>query len=128
MAFIFMVFRAVSMYPSRRVALLSGTCSLYIAGKKFMRITAEMFPVVEDWLQSGLTQKEYSQRHQLALHILHYWAGKYRKEKTGPSKQVSSPSSGHFIPVSTDKEMISGMEVVLPTGVIIRFADQVLVN
>jgi hypothetical protein len=93
-----------------------------------MRTSAEMFPVVEDWLQSGLTQKEYSQRHQLALHILPYWVGKYRKEKTNSSEQVSPPSSGHFIPVSTDKEMISGMEVVLPTGVVIRFASTVPVN
>ena len=90
-----------------------------------MRITAEMFPMVEDWLQSGLTQKEYSQRHQLALHIMHYWVGRYRKEKTNSSEQVSLPSSGHFIPVSTDKGVTSGMEVILPTGVVIRFASAV---
>jgi len=83
-----------------------------------MRTSAEMFPVVEDWLQSGLTQKEYSQRHQLALHILPYWVGRYRKEKANPSEQVSLPSSGHFIPVSTAKEHTSGMEIVLPTGVV----------
>lgn len=93
-----------------------------------MRTSAEMFPVVEDWLQSGLTQKEYSQRHLLALHILPYWVGRYRKEKVNPSEQASQPSFGHFIPVSTDKEMISGMEVVLPTGVVIRFANPVPVS
>lgn len=94
-----------------------------------MRTSAEMFPVVEDWLQSGLTQKEYSQHHQLALHILPYWAGRYRKAQANPIAASSpQPSPGHFIPVSTDKEMIGGMEVVLPTGVVIRFVDQVPVS
>ena len=93
-----------------------------------MRTSAEMFPVVEDWLQSGLTQKEYSQRHQLPLHILPYWVSRYRHEKTNSSEQVSQPSPGHFIPVSTHREMISGMEVILPTGVVIRFANQISVS
>lgn len=93
-----------------------------------MRTSIEMFPVVEDWLQSGLTQKEYSQRHRLALHILPYWAGRYRKEKADPLAASPQPSSGHFIPVSTDKELSSGMEIVLPTGVVIRFADKLPVS
>lgn len=93
-----------------------------------MRTSEEMFPVVEDWLQSGLTQKEYSQRHQIALHILPYWLGRYRKEKANSLSQSPQPSLGHFIPVSTDKEIISGMEVVLPTGVVIRFASPVAVS
>lgn len=93
-----------------------------------MRTSVEMFPVVEDWLQSGLPQKEYSQLHDLPIHILPYWAGRYRKEKTTPSEQVSLPSSGHFIPVSTVREQTSGMEIVLPTGVVIRFASPVSVS
>ena len=93
-----------------------------------MRTSDEMFPIVEDWLQSGLTQKEYSQRHDLPLHILPYWAGRYRKAQQNPISQSDQSSSGHFIPVSTDKNMHGGMEVVLPTGVVIRFADQVPVN
>lgn len=94
-----------------------------------MRTSAEMFPVVENWLQSGLTQKEYSQRHQLAVHILPYWAGRYRKAQANPIDASSpQPSSGHFIAVSTAKEMISGVEVVLPTGVVIRFASAIPVS
>ena len=93
-----------------------------------MRTSEEMFPVVEDWLQSGLTQKEYSQRHQLALHILPYWAGRYRKEKADPLAPSPEASSGHFILVSTDKELTSGMEIILPTGVVIRFASPVPVS
>ena len=74
-----------------------------------MRTSKEMFPVVEEWLQSGLSQKAYSQRHDLPLHILPYWAGRYRKAQQGSIDQASQPSSGHFIPVSTDKKMNVGM-------------------
>ena len=93
-----------------------------------MRTSEEMFPVVEDWLQSGLTQKAYSQPHDLPLHILPYWAGRYRKAQQDPIGQPSQPSSGHFIPVTTDKNMHGRMEVVLPTGVVIRFAEPIPVS
>jgi hypothetical protein len=86
-----------------------------------MRTAEEMFPVVEDWLESGLTQKEYSQQHQLAKHILPYWAGRYRK--THPSSDQETCS---FIRLSTPSApSVDGMEVVLPTGVVIRFVSTV---
>jgi len=90
-----------------------------------MRTSEEMFPVVEDWLQSGLTQKAYSQRHDLPQHILPYWASRYRKAHHAPTDQSAQSSSGHFIPVSTGNTMNGGMEIVLPTGVVIRFAEPV---
>lgn len=90
-----------------------------------MRTSEEMFPVVEDWLQSGLTQKAYSQRHNLPLHILPYWANRYRKFQQDPNTASALSSTGHFIPVSTGNTMNGGMEIVLPTGVVIRFAEPV---
>jgi len=90
-----------------------------------MRTSEEMFPVVEDWLQSGLTQKAYSQRHDLPLHILPYWASRYRKANQAPIDQSAQSSSGHFISVSTGNTMNCGMEIVLPTGVVVRFAEPV---
>ena len=93
-----------------------------------MRTSEEMFPVVEAWLQSGLTQKAYSQRHDLPLHILPYWTGRYRNVQQGSIVSPPELSQGHFIPVSTNKEMKGGMEIVLPTGVVIRFASPVPVS
>lgn len=85
-----------------------------------MRTSAEMFPVVEDWLQSGLTQKEYSERHQLPVHVLPYWVSRYRKIHSN-----TQPQSASFIQVSTPPASVHGMEVALPTGVVIRFANPV---
>lgn len=86
-----------------------------------MRTEEEMFLVVEDWLQSGLTQKEYSKQHQLAKHILPYWAGRYRKIHPSSNQETTS-----FIRLSTPSApSVDGMEVVLPTGVVIRFGSTV---
>lgn len=88
-----------------------------------MRTSAEMFPVVEDWLQSGLTQKEYSKQHQLAAHILPYWVGRYRQTHAN-----AHPQNASFIQVSTAAASVHDMEVALPTGVVIRFAHTVPVS
>ncbi len=93
-----------------------------------MRTSEEMFPVVEDWLQSGLSQKAYSQRHDLPLHILPYWAGRYRKAHQDPITTSAPSSSGHFIPVSAGTTMNGGMEIALPSGIVIRFASPVPVS
>lgn len=85
-----------------------------------MRTSEEMFPIVEDWLQSGLTQKEYSKRHQLPIHILPYWVGRYRQIRSSSHSQTAS-----FIQVSTAAASVHGMEIALPTGVVIRFANTV---
>ena len=85
-----------------------------------MRTSEEMFPVVEDWLQSGLTQKEYSKQRQLPAHILPYWVGRYRQTHSS-----SHPQTASFIQVSTPPAPVHGMEIALPTGVVIRFANTV---
>lgn len=88
-----------------------------------MRSSEEMFPVVEDWLNSGLTQKEYSKQHQLPGHILPYWSGRYRKVHSSSQQEASS-----FIRLSTVAPSVGGMEIQLPTGVVIRFASTVPVT
>ena len=86
-----------------------------------MRTSEEMFPVVEDWLQSGLTQKAYSQQHQLPSHVLPYWVGKYRKTQSADTQEYSP-----FIRLTAPTTpSIQGMEIQLPTGVVIRFAQPV---
>ncbi len=47
--------------------------------EKPIRTEQEMFPLIESWMKSKLTQKEFSQKHKLPLHILPYWIGRYRK-------------------------------------------------
>jgi hypothetical protein len=122
-----------------------------------VKIEQEMFPLVEGWLSSGLTQKQFCATHQMPVHILAYWVGRYRKAqpaKASANKTVTTPSratkevmategsSGFIrlsslptIPTSAPTPATSslpttqlppgGMEVVLPTGAVIRFSATV---
>jgi len=53
---------------------------------KVIRAEAQMFPLVESWLQSKLTQKQISEQHCFTLHILLYWEDRYRQKQPGPAE------------------------------------------
>jgi len=109
-----------------------------------LKTEQEMFPLVESWLQSGLTQKQFCINHQLPVHILAYWVGRHRKSQpnkatadkaeatTGKAtkKIMVSEATHGFIrlsppPPSPAPPPTGNMEVVLPTGTIIRFSTTV---
>jgi hypothetical protein len=98
-------------------------------GEKTMtriRTEKEMFPLVEDWLASGITQKEFSQKHGLALHLMPYWVAKYRKVHL--SVQPTPTAASEFIQLATPQATVSKMEVVLPSGAVIRFSSLIPVS
>lgn len=114
----------------------------------------EMFPLVEGWLGSGLTQKQFCTTHQLPVHMLAYWVGRYRKahpHKATADKAVTTTSKATKEIMATDSSSgfirlasppaplltpapapnqlpAANMEVVLPTGAIIRFSITVPVS
>ncbi|MDO1451355.1 hypothetical protein Q0590_34085 [Rhodocytophaga aerolata] len=116
-----------------------------------LKTEQEMFPLVESWLQSGLTQKQFCLDNQLPVHILVYWVGRYRKSQPvkttvdkreatankATKKVVVTESSLGFIrlsppaptllssPAASSQLPAGNMEVVLPTGAIIRFSATV---
>ncbi len=116
-----------------------------------LKTEQEMFPLVEAWLQSGLTQKQFCLNHRLPVHILVYWVGRHRQSQsskvsadkaetaTGKATKevVAREKSSGFIrlspppasppPTSTASTATptGNMEVILPTGTIIRFSTTV---
>lgn len=104
---------------------------------KTVRTEAEMFPLVERWLESSMTQQAFSLKHQLSPHILPYWINRYRQQKgqvpSNRSQAASSPQSSGFIQVgssvssaaSTANElettMAHGLSIELPSGLVLRF-------
>ena len=86
-----------------------------------IRTEKEMFPLVADWLASGLTQKEFGQRHGFPLHIMPYWVARYRKVH-GSTQPTPTTATG-FIQLPTPQASITPMEVVLPSGAVIRFSS-----
>jgi transposase len=103
----------------------------------------EMFPLVEGWLKSGLTQKQFCTTHQVPIHILAYWVGRYRKahphkviaDKTA-NPAVDTENASGFIrlaalqtPTPIQEQLpATNMEVVLPIGTIIRFSTTMPVS
>lgn len=87
-----------------------------------IRNSAEMFPIIEAWHSSGLTQKEYGKVHNIPVHVLAYWSVRYRKLKSPVADQAK------FIPVTYEKPAAGPLEIVLPNGIIIRFGQPVSVN
>ena len=83
-----------------------------------------MYPLVEQWQQSNLTQKEFSKQHQITAHAFGYWVSKYRKEHE--RKNTSTPTSSSFIALSP--QTTAGVEVAFPSGVMIRFSHEVAVS
>ena len=91
-----------------------------------IRTEKEMFPMVEKWLASGITQKAFSQSNGLALHIMPYWVARYRKVH-GPNQPTPATSAG-FIEIPTPKAIASPIEVALPSGAVIRFSSLIPVS
>lgn len=91
-----------------------------------IRTEKEMFPLVAEWLASGISQKEFGQRHGFALHIMPYWVSRYRKVH-GSTQPTAATSTG-FIEISVPKAITSPMEVALPSGTVIRFSCLIPIN
>ncbi|MDO1451512.1 hypothetical protein Q0590_34880 [Rhodocytophaga aerolata] len=91
-----------------------------------IRTEKEMFPLVAEWLASGISQKEFGQRHGFALHIMPYWVSRYRKGHG--STQLTPATSTGFIQLSTPQATVRPMKVALPSGTVIRFSSLIPVS
>lgn len=84
-------------------------------------VQQQMFNYIEQWQQSGLTQKAFCQQLNLSYHIFHYWYKRYRIKESLPvssfvNLEVSSPS------------ICSHTELVLPDGKRLLFHHGVSVD
>ena len=119
-----------------------------------IRTQSEMFPLVESWHKSGLTQKQFSHQHGVSEHVFCYWISRYRKahpgsavttrgevgktERVGSAKPV--PVAGRepaFIRLSPPAAVVAAPAAVvtdpdtaveLPSGVVLRFTGLVPVS
>lgn len=111
---------------------------------KIVRTEAQMFPLVESWLQSKLTQKQFSEQHGLALHILPYWVNRYRQvhPDSSPAPMSQSAQTPAFIqidpapaipcpsppPTTPPIAPPTEMAIELPSGLVLRFSSLIPVS
>ncbi len=75
-----------------------------------------MFTMVEDQLNSGMSQQAYCKEHQVALHVFQYWLRQYRRQSTTNTPEfialaVSAPAG---LPEP-------GLQISYPNGVKLQF-------
>jgi len=95
------------------------------AGRKTAAI---MFPVVEKYLASGLSQKAFCDQHKLPAASFSYWLRKYRKAQTSsPAAPASGTPEDAFVPIriTATSSTQSACELVFPNGVTVRFSHPV---
>ncbi len=110
-----------------------------------VKTAAQMFPLVESWQNSGMTQKEFSQQHQISEHVFCYWVSRYRKARpvkvpiqTSPKPaseaafiRLSPPAAPATSPtVQTEAPPAGAANTVveLPSGIVLRFSGLVPVG
>jgi transposase len=77
-------------------------------------VRQQMFVLIDQWQQSGLSQRAFCEQVNLSYHIFHYWYKRYRNKE---SKPLSS-----FIKLAVSSPSIcSAAEILLPDGKRILF-------
>jgi transposase-like protein len=64
-----------------------------------MRSVEEMFPLIQEWGRSSLSQKEFYTHHRIKPHVFYYWLRRYREEEEPASK-----GAGGFVSVEMAEE------------------------
>lgn len=78
------------------------------------RTRAEMFPLVEAYLERNQTKTAFCAAHGISESVLGYWRSKYRRE--------NAPESGAFVEITPPAAAAEHalMELVYPHGVRLR--------
>ena len=109
-----------------------------------VKTEVQMFPLVESWQKSGLTQKQFSQQPQISEQVFCYWVSRYRKAESAgqlskaatepplatPAVEIApgfirlSPPVDPVLPTAT--AVIDAATLLeLPSGVVVRFSGLV---
>lgn len=71
-------------------------------------VQQQMFNQIEQWQQSGLTQKAFCEQVNVPYHVFHYWYKRYRT--------VNGKASPSFIKLAVPSSDTPFVELLLPDG------------
>ena len=87
-------------------------------------VEQQMFKLIDQWLQSDLTQKAYCHEQSIRYHVFHYWYKRYRQQQAGIDNKSSS-----FVKLQISKPVIAGaVEIHFPGGIHLFFHEPVSSN
>lgn len=95
-----------------------------------MRASSEqrktMLALIEQWQQSGISQKDFYQQHNIPAHVFYYWHKCYREQRGGLNKSIPANSFVQLQPSSVP--FASNIELQLTNGNRIIFHQPVGVD
>ena len=77
--------------------------------------TQEMYNLIEQWQQSGISQKQFSARHNIKLPTFMYWIKKHRFQKQDIDGFARVMLSHHNLSTTTAR-----IEIALADGLVVR--------
>ncbi len=84
-------------------------------------VREQMFKLIEQWQQSGLTQNTFCQQQSIKYHVFHYWYKRYREQHA--DQQINTAS---FVKLQIAKSSSSGsVEIYYPGGIRLVFHEPV---
>lgn len=93
--------------------------------KKPQKNTKEnMYPIIDLWKESGLTQTQYCKQEKVSYYIFKYWLQKYRNEHIG-AKQIQP---AQFLPVQVPSSDELSKDPVSKDDITIHYPNGVKIN
>ena len=84
-------------------------------------VREQMFRLIEQWQQSGLTQNLFCEQQPIKYHVFHYWYKRYREQHADPQSNV-----GSFVKLQIAKSSSAGgVEINFPGGIRLIFHEPV---
>src|SRR4051794_14952721 len=81
------------------------------------QVKEQMYAHIDEWKQSGLSQKVYCEQRGVKYHVFHYWYKLYRDQyqQAAPEPKLKSPAT--FIPLTLSASPATAfVELYLPGG------------
>ena len=83
-------------------------------------VRRQMFEMVEQWKQSGLSQKSFCENQPIKPYVFYYWYKRYRLSHQSPENKVG------FIKLKIEKPIVAAsVEIHFPHGVRLHFHEAV---
>ena len=87
-------------------------------------VRRQMFDIIKQWQQSGLTKKAYCDQQSIKHHTFYYWYKRYRQQHADIDNKSSS-----FVKLKVEKSPASpSVEIHFPGGIRLLFHDPVSSN
>jgi hypothetical protein len=87
-------------------------------------VRQQMFELIEQWKQSGLSQNAFCEQQSIRFHKFYYWYKCYRKDN-----DISDKNNRGFVKLKIEKPSVAfSVEIHFPGGVHVLFHEPVSSN